>query len=165
MIKIILYVTLMLFLAPVWAGNTMTINIMGQVMAAPSCSIVGNNAGRIEVNFGDSLQTHLINGASYKTVIPFSLSCSGNPTNLRLKFTGGASTFDPNVLGTNIPNFGVQLLKPNSSALALDEWFTFAYTGTQPTLWAVPVKKSNILGSELAVGDFGASTTLLLEVL
>lgn len=153
----------LLWLCSAQAANTTTVSITGLVVSGPSCMIIGNSAGRIEVSFGNALRTDMIDGNNYKVAIPFSLSCTSTPSNnLRLQFNGGGSTFDPAVLGTNIPDLGVQLLKPDGNSLALGEWFTFGYSPVAPVLQAVPIKRA---GSTLSAGDFGASTTLLLEVL
>ncbi|MGL6276763.1 fimbrial protein [Aeromonas dhakensis] len=161
----------LLWLSAAQADNTVTLSIMGRVVSGPSC-LFGNNvgggpgvrgSGSIEVSFGDALRIDRINGNNYKVPIPFSISCTSTPsTGLRLQFSGGASTFDPTVLGTNIPDLGVKLLKPDGSQLALGEWFIFSYSPVAPALQAVPVKR---VGGVLSAEPFGASTTLLLEVL
>lgn len=153
----------LLLLSAAQAANTATVSIMGRVVSGPSCMIIGNSAGRIEASFGDALRIDRIDGNNYKMDIPFSISCTSTPsTGLRLQFSGGASTFDPAVLGTNIPDLGVKLLKPDGSQLALGEWFIFGYSPVAPALKAVPVKR---VGGVLSAEPFGASTILLLEVL
>lgn len=144
------------------ADNVMRVDIRGTVLATPACEIIGNSAGRIEVSFGTALQTTLIDGNNYQMPIPFTLSCSGNPSSLRLRFSGNGSSFEPNVLATNFSDLGVRLLKPDNSQLDLGTWFQFDYTGTPPALKAVPVKRS---GAILPGGDFGTSATLVVEVL
>ncbi|SIR20498.1 fimbrial protein [Aeromonas hydrophila] len=153
----------LLYLGSAQATNVLVVNITGQVFSGPSCVINGNSAGRIEASFGDALRIDRIDGNNYKVDIPFSISCTSTPsTGLRLQFSGGASTFDPAVLGTNIPDLGVKLLKPDGSQLALGEWFIFGYSPVAPALQAVPVKR---VGGTLSAEPFGASTILLLEVL
>ncbi|RSM23114.1 exotoxin [Aeromonas salmonicida] len=144
------------------ADNVMRVDIRGTVVATPACEIIGNSAGRIEVSFGTALQTTLIDGNNYQMPIPFTLSCSGNPSTLRFQFSGSGSAFEPAVLATNFADLGVRLLKPDNSQLDLGTWFQFDYTGTPPALKAVPVKRS---GAILPGGDFGTSATLVVEVL
>lgn len=156
-------------LAPAWAGNVMAVNITGKVLSGPNCIFIGD-AGwgtgnratkRIEVSFGDTVQTSMVDGSNYQQPIPLRLYCSVEPANVRFKFSGGGSVFDPSVLGTNFADLGVKLLKPDGTQLALDEWFNFTYSGTVPLFKAAPVKRP---GSVLPTGAFGASTTLVLEV-
>ncbi|WP_422527497.1 fimbrial protein [Serratia fonticola] len=156
--------SLMLCLASVQAGNVLTVNITGTVIAGPACQITGNANNRIEVDFGNNLQTTSIDGSNYAMPIPLALTCSGNPSSLRLRFLspGGGSTFDGNVLATNISDLGIKLLQPDNSALNLGDWFTFAYSATPPAIKAVPVKRT---GATLPGGMFGASATLEMEVL
>ncbi len=152
-------------LTPAWAGNVMAVNITGKVLSGPNCAFTeGSGTGprpRIEVSFGDTVQTSMVNGSNYQQPIPFPLYCSAEPANVRFKFSGGGSVFDPSVLGTNFADLGVKLLKPDGTQLALDEWFTFTYSGTVPLFKAAPVKRP---GAVLPTGAFGASTTLVLEV-
>ena len=154
-------------LAPAWAGNVMAVNITGKVLSGPNCIFTeGSGSGtgartRIEVSFGNTVQTSMVDGSNYQQPIPFLVSCTAQPANVRFKFSGGGSAFDPSVLGTNFADLGVKLLKPDGTQLALDEWFTFTYSGTVPLFKAAPVKRP---GSVLPTGAFGASTTLVLEV-
>ena len=156
-------------LAPAWASNVMAVNITGSVLSGPNCFFFGgsgNGSGtraalRIEVSFGDTVQTSMVDGSNYQQPIPFLVSCTAQPANVRFKFSGGGSAFDPSVLGTNFADLGVKLLKPDGTQLVLDEWFNFTYSGTVPLFKSVPVKRP---GSVLPTGAFGASTTLVLEV-
>lgn len=66
------------------------------------------------------------------------------------------------MLATNLTDLGIQLLKPDNSALAVGEWFTFAYSATPPAIKAVPVKRPGVI---LPGGVFNSSATLLVEVL
>lgn len=82
----------LLYLGAAQATNVLVVNITGQVFSGPSCMIIGNSAGRIEASFGDALRTDMIDGNNYKVPIPFSLSCTGTPSNnLRLQFNGGGA--------------------------------------------------------------------------
>ncbi|PAA97325.1 hypothetical protein CJJ13_10760 [Serratia fonticola] len=152
--------SLVLCLSVAQASNQLALTIKGIVMTGPACIVNGNTA--IDVNFGSALQTTSIDGNNYATPVPFSLSCTGSASSLRLRFQGSVSGFDPGVLATNFPDLGIKLLKPDSSALALGEWFTFGYSATPPAISAVPVKRP---GAILPGGVFNSTATLLVEVL
>ena len=151
---------LALCLATAQASNQLALTIKGIVMTGPACIVNGNTT--IDVNFGSALQTTSIDGNNYATPVPFSLSCTGSTSSLRLRFQGSVSGFDPDVLATNFTDLGIKLLKPDNSALALGEWFTFSYSATPPAISAVPVKRA---GSILPGGVFNSTATLLVEVL
>ncbi len=137
------------------------VTVKAIILDGPRCSIVGNAAGRIDVPFGDTLRTDMIDGVNYEKPIPFSLSCSGSPSTLRFKFSGNTgATFDPNVLATSFPDLGVRLLKPDGSALNLNDEFAVTVIGA-PAFKAVPVQRP---GATLPTGSFSASATLTMEV-
>lgn len=150
---------LVLCLASAQAANQLSFTIKGTVITGPACTLNANTA--IDVKFGSALQTTSIDGNNYKTPVPFTLTCVGNPSSLRLRFQGATTTFGTGVLATNFTDLGIQLLKPDSSALALDEWFTFTYSATPPAITAVPVKRP---GATLPGGVFNSTATLLVEV-
>lgn len=151
---------LVLCLASAQASNILSLNITATVIAGPACTLNDNSA--IDVDFGNALQTTSIDGNNYTTPVPFTLACVGNPSSLRLRFQGTITDFGTGVLATNFPDLGIQLLKPDSSVLAMDEWFTFAYSATPPAISAVPVKRP---GTILPGGVFNSTATLLVEVL
>ncbi|WP_431224776.1 fimbrial protein [Serratia sp. L9] len=153
---------LMLCLASAQASNILPIKIIGTVISAPACVLNGNSTINVKFNNGIALETTSIDGSNYATPVPFTLSCTGNPSSLRLRFQGTGSTFDPNVLATTVTDLGIKLLRPNNSALNVGDWFTFGYSATPPDIKAVPVKRS---GATLSGGVFNGSATLLVEVL
>lgn len=153
---------LMLYLGSAQASNVLSINIIGTVIKAPACVLNSNSAINVKFNNGIALETTSIDGSNYATPVPFTLSCTGNPSSMRLRFQGSGSAFDPNVLATNVTNLGIKLLRPNNSALNVGDWFTFTYSATPPAIKAVPVKRS---GAILSGGVFNGSATLLVEVL
>ena len=151
----------LLCIAAVEAGTTTTVSISGTVLSGPACVINGNVGDHIEVPFGDTLRTDMIDGVNYEKPIPFSLSCAGSPSTLRFKFSGNTgATFDPNVLATSFPDLGVRLLKPDGSALNLNDEFAVTVIGA-PAFRAVPVQRP---GATLPTGSFSASATLTMEV-
>ena len=144
------------------AGNTVTVSIMGSVFSGPACEVTGNTSSYIEVNFGDSVMTNMIDGVNYKRPIPLGLSCTGNPSSVSFTFSGNSGApFDNTLLSTNISDLGLRLLKPDGSALNLGEDFSMAYTGAVPNLTVVPVQNP---GSTLPAGHFGTSAILTVNV-
>jgi len=153
----------LLCVAAVEAGTTTTVSIGGTVFSGPACVINGNVGDHIEVHFGDTLRTDMINGTNYRQNMIFGLNCTGNPSTLRFKFAGNpGATFDPNVLATNFTDLGVRLLKPDNTPLNLNETFEMTYTAVAPNFMAVPVQNP---GAILPTGNFGTSATLTVEVL
>ncbi|WP_431224777.1 fimbrial protein [Serratia sp. L9] len=138
------------------------VQFSGTLVVPPACVLNGNSAINVKFNNGIALQTTSIDGSNYATPVPFTLTCTGNPSSLRLRFQGTGSTFDPNVLATDVTDLGIKLLRPNNSALNVGDWFTFTYSVTPPAIKAVPVKRP---GTILPGGAFNGSATLLVEVL
>ena len=151
---------LVLCLASAQAATQFSFTIKGTVVSGPACTLNANTA--IDVKFGSALQTTSIDGSNYATPVPFTLVCVGNPSSLRLRFQGPITDFGTGVLSTNFGDLGIQLLKPDNSVLAVDEWFTFAYSATPPAITAVPVKRP---GATLPGGAFNSTATLLVEVI
>lgn len=151
---------LVLCLASAQAATQFSFTIKGTAVSGPACTLNANTA--IDVKFGSALQTTSIDGSNYATPVPFTLTCVGNPSSLRLRFEGATTDFGTGVLSTNIPDLGIKLLKPDSSVLAMGEWFTFSYSATPPAISAVPVKRP---GAILPGGVFNSTATLLVEVL
>lgn len=151
---------LVLCLASAQAATQFSFTIKGTVVSGPACILNANTA--IDVKFGSALQTTSIDGSNYATPVPFTLTCVGNPSSLRLRFQGPTTDFGTGVLSTNFLDLGIQLLKPDNSVLAMGEWFTFAYSAMPPAITAVPVKRP---GATLPGGVFNSTATLLVEVI
>lgn len=144
---------------PVYAASSITVNITGTV-TMPACIVNGN--ADINVSFGNSILTSDINGSNYAQNIPFTLSCPASGIPLRLAFQGTASSFDSSALTTSAGGLGIRILRPDGSALAPNEWFSFTYTSTPPSMRAVPVRN---VGVSLPAGAFTSSAVLVVEVL
>lgn len=151
---------LVLCLATAQAATQLSFTIKGTVITGPACTLNANTA--IDVQFGTALQTTSIDGSNYATPVPFTLSCVGNPSSLRLRFQGPVVDFEPGALSTNFGDLGIRLLKPDNSPLAVGDWFNFAYSATPPAITAVPVKRP---GAILPGGMFNSTATLLVEVI
>lgn len=157
--------SLMLCLASAQADNVLMVNITGTVTAGPACTITGDINNRIEVDFGNNLETTSIDGSNYTMPIPFTVVCTANTASLRLSFKSpSVSSFDSTLLATNFPDLGIKMLNPDGSTMNMNEWYQIP-TPTSPTspgFKAVPVKRT---GATLPGGFFGASATLEMEVL
>jgi type 1 fimbria pilin len=149
-------VLLLLLVAPLGWGNE-PITVKG-VIQGMNCVI--NGGKEIDVDFGSTVQTTLIDGSQYKTKVVFTLKCSGNSSNaLKLQIDGTAAAFDATALATDKTDLGLALLNGGKKQ-AINTWFNFTYP-TLPVLEMVPVKKA---GVTLSGGDFNATATLKVDV-
>lgn len=125
------------------------------------CTI--NNGVDKDVNFGDSVGIHRIDGKRYTQSIPFEVVCTntegGKIPQLKLTIEGEKSTFNSTAVKTNVDGFGIQLMK-DESPIELNKSFSFDYSSI-PKLTAVPVKDAN---TELDAADFYATVKLIVEV-
>lgn len=149
-------IALLLLAVPLcWANEPITVKGVIQTM---SCVI--NGGKEIDVDFGSTLKTTLIDGSQYKTAVTYTVTCSGNSSNaLKMQIKGTAAGFDATALATDKTNLGLALLKGGKKQ-AINAWFNFTYP-TLPVLEMVPVKKA---GATLSTGEFNASATLLVDV-
>ncbi|WP_240775909.1 fimbrial protein [Serratia proteamaculans] len=138
-----------------WANEPITVKGVIQTM---SCVI--NGGKDIDVDFGSTLKTALIDGSQYKTRVVFTLSCSGNSSNaLKMQINGTAAGFDATALATDKTDLGLALINGGKKQ-PINAWFNFTYP-TLPVLEMVPVKKA---GVTLSGGDFNATATLMVDV-
>jgi type 1 fimbria pilin len=129
----------------------------GTLVVPPPCVL--NNNTDISVNFGNDLLAGRVNGANYAQPIPYTLDCTGAPTNaLKLQFQGTGAGFDTSVLETSKSDLGLEL-RSNGVKLPMNTWFNFT-DPARPALTAVPVKAT---GSTLTGGAFTAASTLLVD--
>ncbi|CAI1710303.1 fimbrial protein [Serratia proteamaculans] len=146
---------LLLAAPPGWANEPITVKGVIQTM---SCVI--NGGKEIDVDFGSTLKTTLIDGSQYKTKVVYTVRCSGNSSNaLKMQIKGSAAGFDATALATDKTNLGLALLKDGKKQ-TINSWFNFSYP-TLPGLEMVPVKKA---GVTLSTGDFNATATLMVDV-
>ncbi|MFS7242922.1 fimbrial protein [Serratia proteamaculans] len=154
-IKTVATLLLLLTAQPGWANEPITVKGVIQTM---SCVI--NGGKEIDVDFGSTMKTTLINGSQYKTKVAYTVSCSGNSSNaLKMQIKGTAAGFDATALATDKTDLGLALIKGGKKQ-AINGWFNFTYP-TLPVLEMVPVKKA---GATLATGDFNATATLMVDV-
>lgn len=141
---------------PIMATSSSTINVT-VILTAQPCKV--NNNGLIEVDFGNDVQTKLVDGNYKKMQVPYILDCpAGAPTAMNIRVEGAAAAFDRNVLMTNISNFGIAIISDESPlSINSPKSFTYPYL---PRLYAVPVKRP---GTTLKGGAFSAGAILRVE--
>ncbi|MEG6138960.1 fimbrial protein [Enterobacter kobei] len=132
------------------------VNFKGTLVEPPSCIIDSGND--ISIDFGDKLSITKIDGINYTKSIPYTLTCPPGvpPLVLMLSVNGISSSFDTNILKTNIPDLGIKFFS-DSALLKINNPVTINPTNP-PSLKAVPVKKT---GTKLPVGDFSATASLI----
>lgn len=138
-----------------WPGTPVAIT--GTIIIPPPCVIQNDQV--IEVDFGSRVGVNKVDGVNYLQDINYTLVCDAVDSSRTLSMTisGSFIDFENTALQTNMANLGIRLLK-DGVPLNINNAFTFDYSNP-PHLQAVPVKRS---GSQLTVGDFEASATMLI---
>lgn len=132
------------------------VTIRGTIVAPPSCVI--NGGSTLTVPFGDNLLTTRIDGIEYRRAVPYTVTCTGSPSNaMTLTLTGSGAAFDAHSLASNNPDLAIRLYI-NGASWPLNTSVKFTYP-TLPVMEAVPVKKTN---STLKGGAFSAVATLVV---
>ena len=138
------------------AASYSAINVTVMLTAAP-CEINSNNL--IEVNFGNNVQTTLIDGTYMRMPVPYTVNCPlGAPSAMNIRIEGTGAAFNHDVLTTNITDFGIALLS-NGTSLPINSSKDFTYPNW-PQLEAVPVKRP---GATLSGGVFSAGAVMKVE--
>jgi len=142
------------------AGHTvqadLSVGIQGKIIAPPACVI--NGGGTVEVPFGDDLITTQIDGVQYRTVVRYTVVCTGGGSNaMTLKLTGTGASFDTQSLATSKTDLGIRLFI-NGAVWPLNTSVKFTYPQL-PAMEAVPVKRPT---STLAAGAFSATATVVV---
>lgn len=136
----------------------------GTLIEPAPCTIVSINDGdRIDVDFGNRVGVHKVDGVNYRKNINYQINCEDAGSSnwaLMLSLSGSVAGFDGQALQTDKTNLGIRIYQndkpftPNSTLK-----INFA---NQPRLEAVPVKKA---GSKLNEGAFEAWATLRADYL
>jgi type 1 fimbria pilin len=138
------------------ASSSSTINVT-VILTAPPCKISNNNI--IEIDFGNDVQTTLVDGSYKKMQVPYTVQCeAGAPSAMNIRIEGTGAMFDSNVLATNISNFGIAILN-DGARLPINSPKDFTYPNW-PRLYAVPVKRT---GAILKGGAFSAAAIMKVE--
>lgn len=149
-----------------WAGNTTQMSLYGTLISPPPCYI--NAGGPIVVDFGDHIGTKKVDGVNYAQPVPYEIVCTDDPSGaitwvLGLTVKGSPTSFDGAAVqmaidGSSSTDLGIKLTLGGgdfmlNKRVALEP-------GPQPTMKAVPVKKT---GSTLPEGYFHGTATLLAD--
>ena len=119
------------------------------------CSFSDGNP--VTVEFGD-VYINEIDGEAYKTAVPYSLSCKGDPDGkiLQMQVVGTGASFNGDDLKTDADGLGIKLLS-DSNRITLNQWFDIDMN-SPPSIYAIPEKQPGVTfrnGQE-----FNASATL-----
>lgn len=142
-------------------GDTTTVTVTGVLVAAPECTVNGNN--QIDVDFGDDVLIGRIDGSTYKkTALVYSMLCD-DPVSTSMKLSVNAAAdagFGTGLIGVGKEGLGIRLFNGTSPINAGDA-VNFTYDGSSlPSLYAVPVAE-NI--STLSAGGFSGSATMVID--
>ncbi|AVZ00440.1 hypothetical protein DAI21_22755 (plasmid) [Lelliottia sp. WB101] len=139
-------------------GDTTTVTISGTLVDAPECTVNGNNI--VDVNFGDSVVTRLIDGVNYRKEIPVTLNCN-NPVKYDMTLSIRAARdagFGSGLVGTDVEGLGIQLYS-GSVMLKAGDPVNFVYPSV-PGLSAVLVAEDN---ATLTSRTFSGTGTLVIN--
>lgn len=141
------------------ATDSTEIRISGTIQAAANCII--NNNQPIMVEFG-RLNIDEIDGFNYQQPVPFTMNCSGLPSNsMKLQITGTISNFNSSLLATTKDNLALIFFDPDEHYLRVNNsWYSFTYPYV-PAITVAPYKRS---GAALTGGDFTATALLVIEL-
>jgi len=152
------------FLIAIWTPSSFAVSVpvsfTGTLIEPPACTI--NGGGVIDVNFGEQLATHRIDGENYRQTIAWQLNCPVAPAPLVLKLIikGNATSFENTALQTSQADLGIRLLS-DGKRFELNKFVPLSVSAP-PVLEAVPVSRP---ASTLTEGKFTASATLLAQYL
>ncbi|WP_058912149.1 fimbrial protein [Entomohabitans teleogrylli] len=142
-------------------GDTTTIKVTGTLVEGPQCTVNTNNV--VNVNFGTSLVTRMVDGANYKKEIIYDLTCTG-PTSTALKLTirGTLASFGSGLLTTSKSGLGIRLFSGSAGTTTLTpgSYVNFNGTANRPRLWAVPVAQNS---ATLTAGSFTGTGTMVID--
>ena len=119
------------------------INISGNVLAAPSCTI--NSDKNIEVDFGNLVDIDKINGDNYKRVIAVQISCKNMTGNTQVARINGpivGAGFDAGLLKTTQQYLGLKLMVGGYKYTPGSD-IKFDYARPFPTVEVVLVRSRN----------------------
>lgn len=137
-------------------GDTTRLTISGTIVAAPECTVNGNNI--VDVAFPDMLITRVGSEDSKKQII-YQLSCPGLiDDRLRIAIYDKNNLF-ADTISTNRPGLAIQLFS-GSTKLSTGEFISFSYKEGPPSLFALPVAVDQEL---LESGAFEGTGIMVIE--
>lgn len=138
------------------ARADLNVTIRGTIVAPPSCVINGGNT--LTVPFGNNLLTTRVDGVTYRRSVPYTVTCTGAPSNaMTLTLKGAGAAFDAQSLATNNTDLGIRMYV-NGALWPVNTVVKFTYP-VLPVMEAVPIKK---VSSTLKGGGFSAVATLIV---
>lgn len=148
---------------PVWAANSVTVNIKGNLILNPPCEITGVGGGPVEVDFSDMV-IRKITGTNYQQAVPYTLTCdAADNTRVALTFKGTGATFNAAALRTSNTNLGIRFASVSGGTPTFVALNTGAITfnnNQRLTINAYPVINGGIAVTNIAAGTFTSSATL-----
>lgn len=127
----------------------------GTLIEPPACEV---NAGElIDVDFGERLGIHKVDGIHYLQKVNYSITCASGAKewSMQLMLSGEPTAFDMAAIQTNNPDLGIRFML-NGKGFIMGESVSVD-PAELPVLEVVPVKTP---GATLAEGAFEATATL-----
>lgn len=130
----------------------------GTLISPPPCKI--NSGNLVDVNFGERVGVNKVDGANYRQIIDYEISCEPGITGLDMTLTlsGPKNQYDNAVVQTSLAGLGIKVLQ-NGDPFVLDKPIAID-PKNPPTLEAVPVKSP---GATLKADAFVAMAILLAQ--
>ncbi|HEC2037750.1 TPA: fimbrial protein [Klebsiella oxytoca] len=146
-------------------SDSMIVNISGSIFAS-TCTVNTNKP--ITVEFGTVQVSQL---ASATASVPVTIACDTTPSGtLSMEIQGTASSFDAQVLATDVPGLGIALGSKGTTQYGMLDLNTFYDVSTAFGLTSKTGSFSlsaNLISdgtTTLAGGEFNASATLVLQM-
>ncbi|MGG4609851.1 fimbrial protein [Providencia sp. Me31A] len=148
----------------VFAGNSVQINLRGNLLGSRPCDIAASDGkNTISVNFGDMVIRY-ITGNNFGQPVPYKITCPpGSDTTIVLSFSGTTVPGQADALATNNKDLGIRFqysLGGTSNFARLNTKFvTFDSKNQLPVITAYPrIYNSNL--SAVKTGTFTSTITL-----
>lgn len=151
-----------------FAGDNVTINITGKVIASP-CTTINGGAATLSVPLGDDIQaTTLSSAASGTTPVKFEIPLTGCPlgtTNIKATFAGTAdsdNTLWKNTAATPAANTAVELTNQADSAKISNGSTLDAAVSSGSATYKLQARAYSTLGS-VTPGDIESTIVVSFE--
>lgn len=130
----------------------------GTLISPPPCKI--NDGGNVDVNFGDQLGVHKVDGLNYVQTLNYTITCEKwtSKQSVLLTLSGKKTTYNTAAIQSSKSGLGIKILQ-NDKAFILDTPLVID-PKAPPILKAVPIKDPSMI---LSVGEFTATATLTAE--
>lgn len=130
----------------------------GTLISPPPCKI--NSGNLVDVDFGERVGVNKVDGANYRQIIDYEVTCEPGITGLDMTLTlsGPKNQYDDAVIQSSLAGLGIKVLQ-NGQPFVLDKPIVID-PKNPPTLEAVPVKSP---GAILKADAFVAMAILLAQ--